>query len=132
VGRSYKQHIVVTRVVRAAHEGWDCRENLAGIEFKARGVEPFWNVTIDENGITFFELTRMQVKFSAAPAAVAPGRWIYYSTSTVPKGHWILIVIDEKRCVDPMSGEVYGFVAEVLIDGQRYQGCAARGLALPK
>ena len=36
-------------------------------------------------------------------------------------------VLEQKRCVDSMSGARYSFAATVDVDGQRYQGCALEG-----
>ena len=127
-GRDYARHLLVTRVNRAAREGRGCDEDLRGIEFEARGVEPFWNITISDRGISFFDVSLSQIAFPHVPPAVAPGRWIYYTTLDDPVAQWLLIVIEERRCVDSMSGEHFGFTAEVILDGERYLGCAAQGL----
>jgi uncharacterized membrane protein len=129
-GQEYGRQIVVTAVRRAAKEGLGCDEDLTGIEFKARGNEPFWNVTVGEDGITFFDISRLQIKFRYTAPARAPGRWIYYTTAAEKGKHWLLIVIDEKPCTDSATGEYSSFSADVLIDGQRYTGCATSGAAL--
>jgi uncharacterized membrane protein len=123
----YARQLIVTEVLRAAHEGFGCEEELAGLEFKARGVEPFWNVKISEQGISFFELSLLQVDFPYAPPAIAADRYIYYTKSEGAARHWLLVVIDRQPCADPMSGELSAYSAEVLIDGQRFTGCATKG-----
>jgi uncharacterized membrane protein len=123
----YERQLIVTEVLRAAHEGFGCEEELAGLEFKARGVEPFWNVKISEQGISFFDLSMLQIDFPYVKPAVSPERYMYYTKTGRGPAHWLLVVIDRGPCADPMSGEHYGYSAEVVLDGRTYRGCAARG-----
>jgi uncharacterized membrane protein len=40
----------------------------------------------------------------------------------------IRISLEQRRCVDSMSGARYAWAASVDIDGRRLEGCAAKGI----
>jgi uncharacterized membrane protein len=60
--------------------GYGCEEDLRGVEFRAYGADPLWDLTISEKGIRFFELGGELPRFAYAPANVAPGRWVHSSS----------------------------------------------------
>ncbi|NIR17587.1 MAG: hypothetical protein GWN86_28235, partial [Desulfobacterales bacterium] len=104
-----------------------CEENLAGIEFRASGNEPFWNVTISRNEITFSELGKPKMIFPHVAPKLSGNHYVYSSRIVGPAPYGIEIIIDEKRCIDSMSGEHFSFAAQVSLDGRKYMGCAREG-----
>ncbi len=126
-GSEYPRHIVVTEVRRAANEGYGCEEDLRGVEFRAYGNEPFWDLTVSEKGIRFFELGGDRREFPYAPANVAPGRWVYCSSRPGSGEDWIIAILDEAPCVDQMSGARFSFSAHLIVGGRHYHGCGREG-----
>ena len=126
IGSGYDHHVVVTQVRRAADEGHGCEEDLRGIEFRARGSEPSWYVTVSESGIAFSEEV-IREEFPYVHAGVSPGRYVYYATTQGPEQHAIAAAFEEDTCYDCMSGERFAYTAKVVLDGHRYTGCARLG-----
>jgi uncharacterized membrane protein/heat shock protein HslJ len=126
-GAEYEKQLTVLELRRAARETRGCEENLEGIEFRASGNEPFWNVTISRNGIMFSELGKPKIIFPFAPPTLSGNRSIYSSRAVQPAPLGIEIIIDERRCMDSMSGEHFSFTVQVSLDGRKYLGCAREG-----
>jgi uncharacterized membrane protein/heat shock protein HslJ len=124
---NYEKQLTVMELRRAARESRGCEENLAGIEFRASGNEPFWNVTISRDEIMFSELGKPKIIFPHAPPKLSENRYVYSSKTVEPSPYGIQITVDEKRCIDSMSGEHLSFSAQVSLDGRKYIGCAREG-----
>ena len=128
-GVDYERLLTITTLWRAAVETRGCAENLERFEFRVYGNEPFWNADISEEGIIFSSLGESQRAFPYAPAKISGAQRLYSSQIQGPDQHWIQIYIEEKRCIDSMSGEYFGFTAKVSLDGRTYVGCAREGWA---
>jgi uncharacterized membrane protein len=128
-GVDYDRLLTVTKLRRAAVETRGCAEDLRRFEFRAYGNEPFWNADISEEGIIFSVLGEPQRAFPYNPAKISGVQRLYSSKTQGPPQHWIQIYIDEKRCIDSMSGEYSGFTAKISLDGRTYVGCAREGWA---
>lgn len=126
-GADYDPQLTVTELRRAGVETHGCGEDLAGIEFRASGNEPFWNVQISESGIIFSQLGKPKLMFPYAPSSASGGWQAYSSRIDEPVQHGIEIALREKRCIDSMSGEHFSFAAQVSIDSHMYAGCAREG-----
>lgn len=102
-GADYPAKLEVFQLRRAAVETQGCAEDRGGYEFKARGNEPFWGATVARDGIVFRQAGEPEdVRFPFSPPRIAGPRHTY---STAAANHRIEIAIDERRCVDSMSGE---------------------------
>ncbi len=126
-GAEYEKQLTVLELRRAARETRGCEENLGGIDFRASGNEPVWNVTISRNEIIFSELGKRKIIFPHVSPRLSGNRYLYPSRTGEPSPHGIEIIIDEKRCIDSMSGEYFSFAAQVSLDGRKYVGCAREG-----
>jgi uncharacterized membrane protein/heat shock protein HslJ len=126
-GAKYEKQLRVLELRRAARESRGCEENLAGIEFRASGNEPFWNVTISRNEITFSELGKPKIIFPHVAPKLSGNHYVYSSRTVGPAPYGIEIIIDEKRCIDSMSGGHFSFAAQVSLDDHKYLGCAREG-----
>lgn len=131
-GVKYEKQLTVLELRRAARESRGCEENLVGIEFRASGNEPSWNVTISTDEIMFSELGKPKIIFPHFPRKLSGNRSVYSSRALQPTPHGIEIIMDEKRCIDSMSGEHFSFAAQVNLDGHKYGGCAREGLPSSK
>ena len=123
----YEKQLTVLELRRAARETRGCEENLKGIVLRASGNEPFWNITISTNEIIFSEWDKPKIVFPHVPPSVSGNRCVYFSRTLEPTPYGIEIVIDEKPCIDSMSGEYFSFAAQVSLDGRQYMGCAREG-----
>lgn len=126
-GADYEKQLTVLELRRAARETLGCKENLGGIEFRASGNEPFWNVKISKDEILFSRLGNPEIVFPYFPPNVSGKRCVYFSKARHPAPYGIEITIDEKRCIDTMSGDHFSFVATVRLNDQMFAGCAKEG-----
>ncbi len=126
-GAEYEKQLTVLELRRAARETLGCKEDLGGIEFRASGNEPFWNVKISKDEILFSRLGEPEILFPYFPPNVSGNRYLYSSRARDPAPYGIEITIDEKRCIDTMSGEHFSFVATVRLNDQMFAGCAKQG-----
>jgi putative lipoprotein len=128
-GATYANQLTVLELRHAALEGPGCNENLQGLDFRARGNEPFWGVEIGTGGIVFSDFGRsLKLTFPYAAPAESPGRWRYASTTASDGEHRIVIDIERDSCMDSMSGAFFTYSAAVEVDGSPYVGCAMQGL----
>ncbi len=123
-GADYDRQLIVQTLRRAGVETRGCEEDLRGMTFRASGNEPFWNVRISENEISFSELGKPKLIFPQAHLEVADSGRMFTSNIKDPAPNHIRISITEKRCIDTMSGEYFSFIATVSLDGNKYVGCA--------
>ena len=128
-GLDYDRLLTVTKLRRAAVETRGCAEDLRRFEFRAYGNEPFWNTDVSEEGIIFSALGEPQLAFPYTPPKISGVQRLYSSKTQGPPQHWIQLYIEEKRCIDGMSGEYSGYTAKVSLDGRTFVGCAREGWA---
>ena len=92
------------------------------IAYRAHGNEPFWNVTIDGNGMRFTSPEDSTgVMFPSVEPATSGDtlRW----TSKSDKGR-IVVIIWPDSCNDGMSDQTYSHASAVKLNETSYQGCA--------
>lgn len=100
---------------------------MEGLEYRAFGNEPFWSVSISPGEIAFQELGSGELLFPHAPSEQTGDVRIYRARTQTPAAHEIRIEIRKTDCSDTMADAVYGYAADVLLDGRAYRGCARRG-----
>jgi putative lipoprotein len=121
----------VSRLVRARgpHGGVLCEAPVFAGDYTASGNEPFWSVEILENGIVFH--SPEEPKGTTYPYGLSPNATgtIEYATKLPSPGASTLdVIIEPGRCVDSMSGEIFGFKAHAVRNGKKLEGCAAAGV----
>jgi len=119
-GAQYPEQLVVTELRRAEREGWGCRLDLTGLEFVALGNEPSWKLEVRESGIV---LTRPG-HAEARHAYTAPRR---EGTAATYEFGDLVLVLNEKRCVDTMAGSRFSYSAQLKLGEQTLEGCALAG-----
>ncbi len=125
-GADYGNQLTLYELRRAALGGKGCEEDLRGFQFKARGNEPYRNLTIAESGIALSEMgSAPQTYPYTAPQAIAEG-WIFSPTSEGMAAS-IQVTLHRRRCIDTMSGEYFGYEAVVRLHDQELVGCAYEG-----
>ncbi len=97
---------------------------LRGVDFRAVGNEPGWNLEISAGGEVVFigDYGQTEYRFSTSDRSVdQDGR---RTTYTVDDGnHEVVIVLEGRRCQDTMSGESFDTTVTVRLDGDSYAGC---------
>ena len=85
--------------------------------YRALGTEPFWNVLIDQQHVTFIEPDQAQPLRQPRPTPVATAAVQTYQT---PR---ITVTITRGTCSDGMSDRVYPDAVRVTVDGRQLSGC---------
>lgn len=125
-GAAYDEALQVTELLRAENEGFGCRLALDGILFVASGNEPSWRVQVRNDGITLRSMDTPEEVVFAAPKQ--HGRAPLVSFESGGGDSAIRVTLQQRRCVDTMSGARFAWAATVDIDGRQLTGCAAEGL----
>lgn len=110
-------------------DAFGCESRLEDTVLAGRGTQVLWTL----------EVTAAALSFTAAPGE-AP-RIFPYRPPTRTQGKLLLessdadggirVELQPAPCSEAMTGTIFGFVANVETGGQRYAGCAWRGLAGP-
>ena len=125
-GADYGEALRITGLLRAENEGFGCRLGLDGVLFIASGNEPSWRLRIREDGISMRSMGSPDERVFAAPERRGQAGKMTFESRGPDTG--IRVELEERRCVDTMSGARYSWAAFVDIDGRRLAGCAAEGL----
>lgn len=84
---------------------------------KAYGTEPFWDMEIGADTITFQDMDGELRQFPK-PMAISTAEQNRYI------GDGFEILIQEQECNDGMSDREFGLAVKAKIDGESYKGCA--------
>jgi uncharacterized membrane protein len=125
-GADYGEALRITGLLRAESEGFGCRLELDGVLFIASGNEPSWRLRIREDGIFMRSMDSPDERIFAAPDKRGQAGRMTFESAGQDAG--IRVELEQRRCVDTMSGARYSWAAIVDIDGRRLAGCAAEGL----
>lgn len=115
----------VTRLLRAYREGIGCKEDLAGVEFKAFGNEPDWRMAMDGNALRFQRLEDQAPASFPYQALRQEGGKLVYQAQTESSD--MKVELTRGRCRDTMVDSIYPYRAEVRSRGETYRGCAYLG-----
>lgn len=122
----YPEALWITDLVRAENEGFGCRLDLEEVLFVASGNEPFWRLQIREDGVVMRSMDAPdEICFPAPRSSGQPPSVVYQVQG---QDSALRISLEQRRCVDSMSGARYAWAATVEIDGKRLTGCAAEGI----
>ncbi len=95
---------------------------LRGIEFRATGNEPGWNLEIEQGRriafITDYGKTKI---YTPIPQPMVSGRQATYQART--QAHELTVIIERGSCRDTMSGETFEAFVTVRLDGREHRGC---------
>jgi uncharacterized membrane protein len=123
----YPEALRITEFLRAENEGFGCRLDLGDVLFVANGNEPFWRLQVRADGLSLRTMDAPdEIVFAAPEPSEYAGRVTYYSRDS--RDQEIRVTLEQRRCVDSMSGARYAWAATVDLDGRRLAGCAAEGL----
>lgn len=125
-GAEYGEALRITELLRAENEGFGCRLDLDSASFIASGNEPSWRLQIRDDGISMRLMSSPdEIVF---PAAQGHGQPPLITFDGSGPGGAIRITLEQRRCVDTMSGARFAWAATVDMDGRQLSGCAAEGL----
>jgi uncharacterized membrane protein len=110
----------VVGVRRAEREGFGCGLDLGDARFRALGVEPFWRLDIAGDHMVLTRPDTGPMRFELVQVASQALAFEGVDGARQP----IRVVLDEVRCVDPMSGSRYAYQARVTLDTGTLSGCA--------
>ena len=123
----FAETLSVQRLLRAEREGFGCNENLADIEYRARGNEPSWRLDLRPDSLSFSSINNGEMLFPAPEVTITENGLIISGTS----GKDIIeVAIIAGRCIDTMSGSLYSFTTTISTTDQSLSGCALAGPAI--
>ena len=125
-GAEYGEALRITELMRAENEGPGCRLELDGVSFIASGNEPFWHLQIRDDGILMRSMGSPDEIIFPAPERRGQPPLITFNSDGPDAA--IQITLEQRRCIDTMSGARFAWAATVDVDGRRLSGCAAEGL----
>ncbi len=120
--------IAALEVRRAAVETAGCRERFDQREWIASGSEPGWRLEITAREMLLNQAGASSPLRATHGGAVRQGNAIAYAATEGPE---FTVVIDERRCVDPSSGALFAYTAEIRNEGLTFSGCVAHNPAMP-
>jgi putative lipoprotein len=122
--------LAVAALVRASPVGESagCAEPPAPYLYRASGNEPFWSATVGEDSIVFEQPE--EPRRLAAPITgreTSAGRRVFHAETGGSVPHRFRVTLTPGRCADSMSGAIYSFSAEAVVDERPLSGCARAG-----
>lgn len=122
-------------VLELGGQTYQCVENRArsiqedvrarGVKFRATGNEPGWVLEIHHDRIVFLgQETTERVSVPRRGAATDPSGTARTYTA-VTAAHRLRVRIEDRACLDSMSGERFSARVEIELDGRRYWGCGS-------
>lgn len=120
--------ISVLEVRRAAVETAGCRERFDQREWIGTGNEPSWRLEITGRDML------LTMPGGVAPVRVQHGGPMRHGSRVgyaATEGAEFTALIDERRCVDSMSGSLFAYSVEIRNEGRSYAGCIAHNPAMP-
>lgn len=125
-GAEYEEALRITELLRAENEGFGCRLELDGVLFVASGNEPSWRLQVRDDGMYLRSMGAPQEAVFAAPKQHGQAPLVTFESDGPDAG--IRVTLEQRRCVDTMSGARFAWAATVDVDGKQLTGCAAEGL----
>lgn len=90
------------------------------VGFRAQGNEPFWTVTVQEEGLFYKTPEYLDGRFIAATKQQQEAAWHYV-------GEWneqsFELVVRKEACEDDMSGWAFNYSTQLTVNGATYKGC---------
>ena len=124
-GSHARNSFTADQVERIQVSGEGCHEVMRNSLFKAYGALPEWNLFIDPTGLRLRTLEDGgPIWFPYHRFWREGGAWVFGSHNN---GGDIRVEVRHGRCIDPATGNRFGFTAAVVFGEKRYSGCAYPG-----
>ncbi len=114
----------VTQLRRMELESRGCDEDLSGMDFRAFGNEPFWNMDVGSRRIILTRPGMATVTFPDARRTISDGNRLY--AADTERGR-VELVLAEQPCRDTMAGSYYSWTASAKVAAESFEGCAKEG-----
>ena len=121
--------IAALELRRASVETAGCRERFDHREWIATGSDPSWRLEVTARDLVI-GLLGGRADAARAPMAARRGRMARSSTQSA-EGPEPMILIDERRCIDPQSGSLFAYSVQIRSEGRTMVGCAAHNPGMP-
>lgn len=128
--RGYEGQVTIRTLVRAdpPSESRGCQDLRPGVDFRAWGNEPFWNIEMGPRTIVFRQPDEPSMLiFPPAVPDLQKNSMVFTSTSMRDAKLKIRITLEPQPCRDSMSGAYSTWTATVELLGKTYRGCAVQG-----
>lgn len=122
----YPGTLITTDLRQAEGEGVGCDDVSQGV-FKAFGNEPFWDAELSPDTLRLIRLGEQPLTF-AVNGGPADGGWVFVGNSVGTGPERIRVEINERLCVDGMSGSLFSYAVRVDLDDEAVVGCGRRPL----
>lgn len=122
----YSDLLAIKKIIKAEQKNFT--NTCIPFDYWCKGNEPFWQIQISEkeNLIDFYDpMQQKTTHFSYNKANVKDGITEYISKDNSLKNN-IIVRIKNESCSDGMSEKKYNFSAEVVLNDERYNGCALK------
>ncbi len=115
----------VGRVYRLQSEGHGCDDpNFKRTLVRAAGQEPFWSVTVSNQGMVLSGPDREPLALPYMEEQLPEGR---INLTSEANGERVELWLAPQRCVNAMSGAVEHMTAQLRLNGKLMRGCASFG-----
>jgi uncharacterized membrane protein len=97
-------------------------------DFWGKGNEPFWQLQIsqNENLIDFYKpMENKTIHFLYTPPVIKNDIITYLANDENSKNS-ISIILKKEKCSDGMSEIEYNYSAEIILNGNKFKGCAVK------
>lgn len=119
------QHLIPTQRYRLQIEGPACNDpDLARLQLRASGNEPFWSILQTPRGLIFNQIDQASIALPYIEEELGNGR--FYISSEANEQN-LKLWITPKQCIDSMSGTIYHLQAQLQWNQETLTGCATFG-----
>ena len=120
-----QQRFTPTQRYRLQIEGPACNDpDLARLQLRASGNEPFWSILQTPRGLIFNQMNQASIALPYIEEELGNGR--FYISSEANEQN-LKLWITPKQCIDSMSGTIYHLQAQVQWNQETLTGCATFG-----
>lgn len=115
----------ISKLYRLTQEGFRCKDpDFRQLIIRASGNEPFWSIRINKRGLLLDRPGEQQWVLPYLEERLGNDQ---LNISSEANGQTLELWLSPQRCVDSMSGAISHLSAQLRINGQVLQGCAAYG-----
>lgn len=122
---SAQQSFTPSKRYRLQMEGHACNDpDLARLQLRASGNEPFWSILQTPRGLIFNQIDQASIALPYIEEQLGED---HFRISSQANNQTLELWITPGQCIDSMSGAIYHLQATLKWNEQRLNGCAAFG-----
>lgn len=120
------QHLIPTQRYRLQTQGPACNDpDLARLQLRASGNEPFWSILQTPRGLIFNQIDQASIALPYIEEEELGNGRFYISSEANEQN--LKLWITPKQCIDSMSGTLYHLQAKLQWNQETLTGCATFG-----